>query len=255
MAVEDALRRLGRRVASAPRPGDGESHFLGTNNANVVPAAARDIVSQLFGTINLRAMANPPFNLFDVLLAFVLVAGVIQGRKHGVSLELLSMAKWLTLVLVCAAVYNPAGSLISAAGAFDLLSCYLVAYLGVALLIFLAFSILERRLVPRLTGSDIFGRGEYFLGMGSGMLRCACILLVGLSLLNAREFNPSELRDMARYQEENYGSNMFPGLHSLQVAVFERSLTGGFIKEDLSFLLISPTEASQKQARGKPDVR
>jgi hypothetical protein len=193
-------------------------------------------------------MANPPFNLFDVLLAVVLIAGIVQGRKHGVSLELLSMAKWLILMLVCAAAYGPAGTLISVTGTFDLLSCYLFAYLGLALLIFLLFSILERRWLPKLTGSDIFGRGEYFLGMGSGMLRCACILLVGLALLNARDFSPTELKNLERYQEENYGSNIFPGLHSLQVAVFERSLTGGFIKQDLSFLLINPTSANQKPA-------
>jgi hypothetical protein len=52
---------------------------------------------------------------------------------------------------------------------------------------------------------------------------------------------------LQRYQEENYGSNIFPGLHSLQTAVFENSLTGGFIKQELSFLLISPTPANQKE--------
>jgi|SRR5579862_3464331 len=191
-------------------------------------------------------MANLPFNLFDVLLAMILVGGIVQGRKHGVSLELLGMVKWLTLVLVCAAVYGPAGNLISSTGVLDLLSCYLFAYLGAALMIFLLFSIIERKVAPKLTGSDIFGRGEYFLGMGSGMLRFACVMLVGLALLNARDFTPTELRKMERYQEDNYGSNIFPGLHSLQVAVFEKSLVGCFIKQDLSFLLISPTEADEK---------
>lgn len=200
-------------------------------------------------------MANPPFNLFDVLLAIVLVGGIIHGRKHGVSLEVLSMAKWLTLVLVCAVVYRPVGALVAEAGFFDLLSCYLLAYLGAALLVFFIFSVLERRLAPKLTGSDIFGRGEYFLGMGSGMLRFACILLVGLALLNAREFSPAELKDTERYQLENYGSHVFPGLHSLQDAVFERSLTGGWIKEDLGFLLITPTEINQKQPKTEVSAR
>jgi hypothetical protein len=200
-------------------------------------------------------MANPPFNLFDILLVIVLVGGIIHGRKHGVCLEVLSMAKWLTLVLVCAVVYRPVGALVAAADFFDLLSCYLLAYLGAALVVFLGFSVLERRLAPKLTGSDIFGRGEYFLGMGSGMLRFACILLVGLALLNAREFSPVELKDMERYQLENYGSHVFPGLHSLQEAVFDRSLTGGWIKEDLGFLLITPTEANQKQPRTEVSAR
>ncbi|HZR17757.1 MAG TPA: CvpA family protein [Verrucomicrobiae bacterium] len=191
-------------------------------------------------------MANPPFNLFDILLAVVLVGGIIHGRKHGISLELLSMSRWLALVLFCAVAYRPAGTLIAGTGIFDLLTCYLFSYLGAALAILLIFSILERRVAPKLVGSDIFGRSEYFLGMGSGLVRFACILLAGLALLNAREFTTGELRDLQRYQEENYGSNIFPGLHSLQVAVFENSLTGGFIKHNLGFLLISPTSADQK---------
>jgi hypothetical protein len=191
-------------------------------------------------------MANLPFNFFDVLLALVLVGGMVHGRKHGISLEVVSMAKWLSLVLVCGLVYGPLGNLAATTGFFDLLSCYLFAYLGIGLLIFALFSILERRLEPKLTGSDFFGRGEYFLGMGSGMLRFGCILLAGLALLNAREFSPAELRELDRYQQENYGSDIFPGLHNLQEAVFERSFSGSFIKQDLSFLLITPTAANQK---------
>ena len=189
-------------------------------------------------------MANLPFNLFDVLLAVILVGGVVHGRKHGLSLELLSMAKWVTLLLVCALVYGPAGNLLAGTGLFDTLTCYIFAYLGTALLVFLLFSILERRWAPKLEGSDIFGRSEYFLGMGSGVLRFISMLLVGLALLNAREFTPTELKAMERYQEENYGSDLFPGLHSLQTAVFEHSFSGAFIKDDLGFFLIKPTIAN-----------
>src|SRR2546421_9442844 len=143
-------------------------------------------------------MASPPFNLFDILLVTVLIGGIVQGRKHGISLEFPSATKWLALVVICAVVYRPAGTLIAATGLFDRLTCYLFAYLGTALLVFLLFSILERRLAPKLAGSDFFGRSEYFLGMGSGLLRFGCILLVGLSLLNARQFSPAELKSMER---------------------------------------------------------
>ena len=197
-------------------------------------------------------MSTLPFNLFDILLVAVLVAGLVHGRKHGISIELPGMIKWVTLLLVCAAIYGPAGGLIAGFGEFDLLPCYVTAYLAMALLMFLLFSILERRLLPRLQGSDFFGRGEYFLGMGSGLLRFASILLVGLALLNAREFSPLEVRAMEQYQEDNYGSQVFPGLHSLQVAVFEHSFAGCFIKDDLGFLLITPTETSQKQPKAEP---
>jgi uncharacterized membrane protein required for colicin V production len=196
-------------------------------------------------------MANPPFNLFDILLALVLVAGIVHGRKHGLSAELLSTAKWVSLLLVCAVSYGAAGTLVASTGLFDLLTSYLLCYLGIALVVFLAFTILERRLAPKLVGSDIFGRSEYFLGMGFGLVRFISVFFVGLALLNAREFTRPELLKEQKYQEDNYGSDLFPGLHSLQAAVFERSLTGAFIKDDLGFLLIRPTPADETVAHAR----
>lgn len=186
-------------------------------------------------------MATVPFNLFDLLLMAVLVGGAVHGRRRGLSQECLRLCKWLVLVLACAAFYGPAGALIARSGAFSMLACYLIAYLGCALLVLLLFSILERRMASRLEGSDIFGRTEYFLGMGSGLVRFGCILLAGLALLNARAFTPADLKANQQYQEDAYGSTFFPTLHSLQVSVFERSLAGPWIKQDLCFLLIRPT--------------
>ena len=189
-----------------------------------------------------------PFNLFDIVLVAVLVAGLVHGRKHGLSRELLSLIKWAVLLFACALIYQPAGTIIANTGFFSLLTSYLFAYLGTALLIFLLLSMIERRWAPKLAGSDVFGRSEYFLGMGSGMVRFACILLMSLSLLNAREFTPAELKEIDQYEEEAYGAHVFPGLHSLQNAVFEKSLSGSWIKQDLSFLLIAPTTARCKPA-------
>jgi hypothetical protein len=159
---------------------------------------------------------------------------------------LLSTAKWVSLLLVCAASYGAAGTLVASTGLFDLLSSYLLCYLAIAAVVFLAFTILERRLAPKLVGSDIFGRSEYFLGMGFGLVRFLSVFFVGLALLNAREFTRPELLKEQKYQEDNYGSDLFPGLHSLQAAVFERSLTGAFIKDDLGFLLIRPTPVDEE---------
>jgi uncharacterized membrane protein required for colicin V production len=190
---------------------------------------------------------NLPFNFFDLLLLFVLVAGLVRGRKQGFSLELLSLLKWLTLLLVCAVVYGPAGVLMAESGNIDLLSGYLVAYLGTALAVLILFLMIQKRVGTKLIGSDVFGRGEYYLGMGSGMVRFACMLLAALALLNARAFSPAEIAAMDKFQQDNYGSHVFPGLHSLQVAVFDDSLVGSFIKQDLGFLLIAPTEPNQKE--------
>jgi hypothetical protein len=117
-----------------------------------------------------------------------------------------------------------------------------VAYLTGGFLIFLAFIGLKRLLSGKLVGSDIFGRSEYYLGMGSGLVRASCMLLAALALLNARYYSPKEVRAMEAYDIDVYGSDFFPGLHSLQTAVFEQSLTGPWIKENLGFLLIKPTQ-------------
>lgn len=156
-------------------------------------------------------MANPPFNLFDVLLALVLVGGILHGRKHGLSAELLSTAKWVTLLLVCAVTYRAGGTLVATVGLFDLLTCYLFCYLATALAVFLMFSILERRVAPKLVGSDIFGRSEYFLGMGFGLVRFTSMLFVGLALLNAREFSRSELLKEEKYRKTITAVTFFRG--------------------------------------------
>ena len=103
----------------------------------------------------------------------------------------------------------------------------------------------------KLLGSDAFGRTEYYLGMASGLVRFGCMLLVALALLNARYFSPAEVRAMQKYNDEVYGSDYFPGLHSVQEAVFEKSITGPFIKQHLDFLLIKPTEPEKNEYHQK----
>ncbi len=186
-----------------------------------------------------------PINLFDCLLVVVLIAGAVRGRAHGISQELVAVIKWLCMVLGCAVLYRPAGIILAQLGLLDLLAGYLLAYTVSALVLFFLFSRFQRKLSPKLTGTDAFGRGEYYLGLGSGLVRFACVTIMALALLNARAFTPGELKAMEKYQEQTYGSVFFPNLHTLQAAVFEQSLTGPWIRQGLQFLLITPTQAGQ----------
>ena len=186
-------------------------------------------------------MLELPVNLFDCLFVTVLVAGVVAGRKHGISYELPRLLKWLALVIVCAAAYGPIGSLLARAGLFDPFASNLFSYLGCAFIVLVLFAGLQHKLKPRFEKSDAFGRGEYYLGMGSGLVRYGCMVFTLLALLNARHFSEAELKAKEQFQEQNFGSTVFPTLHNLQVAVFERSLTGSLISNYLSFLLIAPT--------------
>ncbi len=193
-----------------------------------------------------------PVNLFDLVLVAVLVVGVLRGRKHGMSEELLNVLKWFALLFACAVAYEPLGSLFAQSShVLSMLTCYIMAYIAVALVVLIAFALVKRGFGGKLIGSDIFGKAEYPLGMASGFIRAACMLLTALALLNARFFSPLEVKAMEKFQNDVYGSNFFPGLHSLQSTVFEQSLTGPWIKEYLSFLLIKPTAPEDKQIKQK----
>ena len=194
-----------------------------------------------------------PINWFDFLLVFVLVAGVLRGRKNGMSEELMPLLQWLGIVCAGAYLYEMIGQPIADATVFSLLFCYVATYLGVAVAIKVFFTVLKRLSKGKLVGSDLFGKSEYYMGMLGGMVRFVCILIAALALLNARYFSPEEIKATRAYREDVYGKDYFPGLIAAQQAVFEESLTGPWIKANLSFLLIKPTAPQKKQLQ-RPEL-
>ena len=198
---------------------------------------------------------NLPINVFDLLVLAVLTAGIVRGRKHGMSEELISLLQWVAILLGCAVLYEQGAQMFGEfSRLFSTLSRYLMAYLAVALLIVVVFAGVKRLCRGKLMGSDTFGRSEYYLGMASGFVRFGCMLLVGLALLNARYFSPTEVRALERYNEDVYGKEYWPGLHTIQEVVFEKSVTGPLIKQHLGFLLIKPTAPEDKQLHQKDFV-
>lgn len=192
-----------------------------------------------------------PINVFDCVLLCVLVLGIYRGRRHGMSEELLSLLKWLTILVACGMLYEPAGLLLASWSPFSALTCFVMIYIAMALLILGVFGLTKHLFGGKLLGSDLFGKAEYYLGMGSGMVRFACILLAVLAVLNSRYFSPEEVRAMERFQNDVYGSNFFPTLHTAQSVVFEKSLTGPWIREHLGFLLIKQTPPEKKELHQK----
>jgi uncharacterized membrane protein required for colicin V production len=192
-----------------------------------------------------------PVNVFDCVVVAMLVIGILRGRKHGMSEESMNLVKWLAVVLGCAALYGPAGEWFARLSPFSRLASYLFVYACGALSILSLFAFFKYQFGGKLVGSDVFGRGEYYLGMASGAARCSCMLVAALALLNARYYSPAEAQAMERFQNEVYGSNYFPTWHSAQQTVFEKSLAGSLIKQHLGFLLIKPTEPEHKQYHQK----
>jgi len=157
----------------------------------------------------------------------------------------------LRLIALCALAYEPVGKWLADSSPFSHLFSYVMAYFAIALVILSIFAGIKRLLGGKLLGSDLFGKAEYYLGMGSGLVRFTCMLLAALALLNARYFTPREVDAMTKFQNDVYGSNFFPTFHSVQSTVFETSLTGPWIKDHLSFLLIKPTEPENKAYKQK----
>jgi hypothetical protein len=87
--------------------------------------------------------------------------------------------------------------------------------------------------------------------MASGVVRFTCILIVSLALLNARGYTTKEIQDDTKYQKDVYGSDFFPKLYTVQAQVFEQSLLGPWIRQNLGMLLIKPTVPEKKQFKQK----
>ena len=185
-----------------------------------------------------------PFNWFDVTVLLVLVMGLVRGRKNGMSKEVLRTFQWLALVLVCGFFYETAAQLLINTTAWSKLNSYLAGYLILACLVWLVFAVLKKALRPSLTGTNLFGNGEYYLGMMSGMVRFACIIFFALALLNAPTYSSTQIAAQQAYMKRwfgggVYGGNYIPNLPTVQDSVFKKSFVGPYIKDYLGQLLIN----------------
>ncbi|HUA69248.1 MAG TPA: CvpA family protein [Candidatus Saccharimonadales bacterium] len=182
-----------------------------------------------------------PVNWFDAVVILVLGFGLFRGRKNGMSKEILPLFQWLAVVFVSGLFYSMVAQLLVQWTGLDPLISYLLGYVILALAVIFVFSLIKRTVGLRLFGSNIFGSAEYYLGMPSGLVRFACILVFALAFLNARHFTASQIEASNNYQDRWYGAHFFPNLYNVQDQVFKQSFTGPYIKDYLGVLLIQPT--------------
>lgn len=180
----------------------------------------------------------------------MLVVGALRGRKRGVSEELLDVIQWVLIVLLGSQCYRPVAQvLVSQATVLGPALTAVIVYLVIALLLKLLFTMFKRSLGQKIVESEVFGNLEYYLGIGAGTLRFACMLIFAMALLNAKYVSPSDLAASAKRQQEVFGSISFPTLGSLQQEVFVRSFTGKLTKQHLGRLLIEPPSAPGAKSR------
>ena len=156
-------------------------------------------------------------------------------------MEVLDLLQWLAIVAVGSLVYRPVGNFLIQNTLFSPVSCYVAAYTLVIVVIKSLISLVKRQVGEKLMSSDVFGRGEYYLGMVGGALRYGCMMIVCMAFLNARYYSPQERLQMARFQENNFGDIRFPTLASMQDTVFQHSVVGQLTQRYLSRCLIAPS--------------
>jgi len=209
------------------------------------------------------ALDNLPVNWFDGVILGMLIIGLFRGRKHGMSKEALPLLKWVSLVVVCGLWYQTAAQLLVNTAALSRRASCIFGYLLLAFVIFLVFSVLRWLLVYRLAGNNLFGSGEYYLGMLSGMIRFACMLLAGLALLNAPFYTAADITKHDAYVKRWFGGGLysgdyFPSLYTIQEQVFAKSFTGPYIKDYLGPLLIEtapPLAAKPEQKSAVVNIK
>ncbi len=205
--------------------------------------------------MNSLNLQQSPLNWFDLLVVVVILLGFRSGRKNGMSVELMPMLQWLAIIVCGAVLYQPLGDTLADSSPMNHLFCYITVYVLVAIVIKAVFAMFKKALGGKLTGSDLFGRAEFYLGMFAGAVRYCCILLAALALLNAPYYSSQEIASNKAYQTDMYGSTFFPGLSAVQIQVFKESCLGSLLKNRAEFMLIASTKPEHKElARPKDNL-
>lgn len=196
---------------------------------------------------------------FDGVVVLALAFGIFMGRRNGMSKELLPFLQWLILVPFCAFLYPIAGTFFINVFHWKKLTGYVWGYITLAVIVLLIFGIIRKLFAERMEKHALFGNGEFYIGMASGLFRAACILIVVLALLNAPVYTQADIDAHIAYAKKNFGGDTysgdyFPTLQEIQEQVFKDSLTGPFVKNYLGFLLINNT-APAPAAKPQPKIQ
>ena len=189
------------------------------------------------------AFSNASFNYFDGVVVVWLIIGIFRGRKRGMTQEVLPTIQWLAIVILAGLFYAPFSSIIfqGTSHAFNRLWSNITAYLLIAFAIHLIFLAIKNAIGEKLTGSDYFGRAEYYLGMIAGLVRFACMLLVMCALMHSRVYTAFELAEDEKIQKKNFEDIRFPTYMSVQHTILVESFTGRLIEDKLHPILIAST--------------
>ena len=211
----------------------------------------KDALNTVSGTLGAL-----PISWVDFLTLLVVCVGVIRGRKRGLSEELLDTVQWIAIVVVGAYTYHLLADVMNRKPLLSLASYCVLSYLVVGLAISLVFMFLKKRFGQKLIEGDIFGRFEFYGGMGAGAVRWLCMYFALMSLLHAPQYSAEEIEARRKQVEYNFGSDFFGAftICKIQPAVFQNSLTGRAAEAYARMLLIEPSSTDSKDLRGETSL-
>jgi uncharacterized membrane protein required for colicin V production len=192
---------------------------------------------------------NVLFNWFDVVALMTVGLGIWLGRRRGMSAELLDLLMWLAIVILAAQCNPFLGRWITETLKFSAAVCYVMAYLLVAIGVFLVVFLIRRWQGEKLISGDAFGGFEYYLGMIGGVIHLGCILIVVLAILHAPKISEAQIQQQLKHQKEWAGSIFFSPFGQIQQSIFKGSITGRLVTQHLSTLLIEVDPDAGKGSR------
>ena len=119
------------------------------------------------------------FNWVDVALVLVLVFAFWQGRKRGMTKEMLPTIEWVLILFAAgfghiflADWFQQEGFVRKVFGNHfnERTAALMSVYLIILSVIFITFSLLKRKYNPKLEGSSFFGGNEYYWGVAAGLV-------------------------------------------------------------------------------------
>ena len=167
-----------------------------------------------------------PISWVDFLTLLVICLGVVRGRKRGLSEEIFDVLKWLIIVAAAGFLYHPLGNFLNQKPVLSALTFYLMAYVLIAVSIWAVFGYIKKKLGEKVIESDVFGRFEFYGGMGAGALRWLCVYFFILSMLHAPFYSDEYRVQHKKEVDYNFGSDFFPSIMKVQDSVYASSLTG-----------------------------
>jgi len=189
------------------------------------------------------------FGWFDLVFVVLIVVGCIRGKKRGMTQEFPNLIQWIITVGGGALLYRPVGELVSELTGMGKLFWFVTIYLMWAALVKGVTTWIVRSKGDKLGLADMFGSAEYPLGMVSGMIRMVLVCLFSMALINARLYTSQELQNMAKFQQDNFGSVSLPTIGTFQRSVFLESMVGKLVKDKAEPVLIEGTAPREIKGR------